>query len=321
MDREATFRSEDTGVTRGFRPFFPSYKGFMYNLYTIWLFTYSDLKSIVGPMTAFGVFNGIRAHVFGMLIQTPSQVSARLPLVALWTWINLLPFSINNQRRPEAVEEDSINKPWRPLPSKRVTPVQAKHWMYGFYLIAVCLSAYLGGLRQCLSLLLLGFWYNDFGGADHSPIIRNLINACGFVCYTSGALEVAYGAWMPLSSDSLLFRWLSLIGAVVFSTVHTQDMYDQAGDNLRGRRTVPLWIGDKPSRVTIAIPMAFWSCFVPWFWNSKAWAYTVPLGLGSTVLWRTLSMRDVEDDKRTFLIWNLWLVALYSLPLLVSTSI
>ncbi|KAF6226854.1 hypothetical protein HO133_008295 [Letharia lupina] len=287
-----------------------------YDLYSIWLFTYSDLKTIVGPKTVFGIFNSLHASAFDLPCLQYSTALKRLPLVVFWTWINLLPFSIDNQRQPEAIREDGVNKPWRPMPSQRLTPRQAKIWMLGLYPVAVMSSAYLGGLRQCLCLICLGFWYNDLGGADQNPLIRNLINSCGFLCYTSGAMEVAYGSWISLSPGSLLFRWFSVIAAVVLTTVHTQDMYDQAGDSLRGRWTVPLAMGDGPSKITIAIPMAFWSWFGPQFWALHIAAYILPVGLGLTIILRTLILRSVVDDKRTFQLWNLWVVVLYLLPLL-----
>lgn len=95
-------------------------------------------------------------------------------------------------------------------------------------------------------------------------------------------------------------------------------MCDHAGDSLRGRWTVPLAIGDGPSRITIAIPMAFWSWFGPWFWALQIPAYIVPLGLGLTVALRTLVLRRAVDEARTFQIWNFWIVVFYFLPLLAK---
>ena len=291
-----------------------SLKTLSFNIYTIWLFTYSDLKTIVGPKTAFGILGGLRAHVFGLPCEAPYLVIRRLPLVAFWTWINLLPFSIDNQRQAQAIQEDQVNKPWRPLPSHRLTSRQATYLMLGVYPFSVLSSIYLGGLRQCLLLIFLGIWYNDGAGADCHPLVRNFINAFGFLAYTSGAMEVACGACISLALGSPLSRWLGVIGLIVISTVHTQDMFDQAGDSLRNRWTVPLAIGDWPSRVSIAILLAFWSWLGPFIWGLNAMGFLVPMSLGITISMRTLTMRSVEDDKRTFLLWNLWIVTLYSLP-------
>ena len=287
-----------------------------HDLLSIWLFTYSDLKTIVGPNIVFGVFNGLHASVFDLPCPEYPMILKRLPLVILWIWINLLPFSIDNQRQSTAIKEDGVNKPWRPMPSKRMSPSCAKIWMLGLYPVALLSSVHIGGVRQCLCLICLGFWYNDLGGADRNPVIRNLINSCGFLCYASGAMEVAYGSSLPLSSNSSLFRWFAVIGAVVLTTVHTQDLQDQAGDRLRRRRSFPLAIGDWPSRITIAVPMAFWSWFGPWFWGLPVSSSILPMGLGLTVMLRTLLLRRVADDKRTFLLWNLWIVVFYLLPIL-----
>lgn len=283
--------------------------------YSLWLFTYSDLKTIVGPKTTFGLCSSLSAEIFGVSPKSTRLILARTPLILLWTWINLLPFAIDNQRQPLAIDEDGINKPWRPMPSGRVSPQQAKRWMLGLYPAAIVFSFCFGGLRQCVVLILLGLWYNDLSGADKNPMIRNFINACGFLCYTSGAMEVAYGDVLHLTWDSLLLRWLGFIGAVVASSVHIQDMYDQAGDRIRGRKTLPLVIGHWPSRLSIAAAVLFWSYFGLRFWNIGWPAYVPLVGLGGAVSIRTMTRRTVSDDKTTFKLWNLWLVVLYSIPL------
>ncbi|KAL8709872.1 MAG: hypothetical protein Q9220_005488 [cf. Caloplaca sp. 1 TL-2023] len=289
-----------------------------FDIYTMWLFTFSDLKTIVGPKTAFGVCSALCADIF-QLPSKPSQVIIwRTPIVALWVWINLLPFAISNQRQPAAIVEDAINKPWRPMPSHRLTMAQAKRRMLGLYAIAIGISLYVGALRQCVVLIFLGYWYNDLGGADKNPLIRNLINGCGFVCYTSGAMEVAYGEGLQLAADGLLTRWLGLIGAVVTSSVHTQDMYDKAGDSIRGRRTVPLVIGDWWSRLSIAAAIFVWSYLGLRFWNADRLQCAPVLALGLVVIRRTLTLKNVDQDRTTFKVWNAWIVALYTLPLMKS---
>lgn len=72
-----------------------------YHLYSIWLFTYSDIKTIIVPKTTFGTLCALAAPVFGFSASytpTPVEVLQRIPLTLLWVWINLLPFAIDNQR-------------------------------------------------------------------------------------------------------------------------------------------------------------------------------------------------------------------------------
>ena len=286
--------------------------------YTLYLFTHSDFKTIVIPQTLFGICTALSASSFD-LPQKPSWlILTRTPFVLIWTWINLLPFAIDNQRQKFSIQEDALNKPWRPLPSGRMTSLRAWQWMLGLYPVAVLVSVWLGGMRQCVILMVLGIWYNDFGGADNSPLIRNFINACGFLCYTSGAMEVAYSDTPPMAFNPRLLRWLGVIGGVVISSVHSQDLYDQAGDSIRGRRTMPLVIGDWPSRISIAGAVAIWTAFGRWFWQVQGLVCVPVVLLGVIVVIRTVSSRGVEEDKWTFKFWNAWLVALYALPLFVK---
>lgn len=285
-----------------------------HHVVTLWLFTLSDLKTIIGPAMIFGVLNALCVSVFGMPPVPIHLILRRAPCSLFWTWANLLPFAIDNQRQGLAVEEDAINKPWRPIPSGRITTEKAKGWMLRMYQLAMLFSLYVGGLKQCLTLVILGFWYNDLKGADGNPLVRNFINACGFLCFFSGVMKVAYGSPLQLEWGSPLLQWLGIVGVIVFSSVHTQDMADQEGDKVRGRRTVPLVIGDWFSRLTIAAAVTAWSWLGPRFWDLTSLAYVPTVGLGIWVTMRTLFLRDVKGDKRTFKLWNLWLLTLYVLP-------
>ena len=292
-----------------------------YSVYTLWLFTRSDLKTIVFPCTAFGVLNTLAISIGddGENHQRTDQdryyhILRKTPLLLLWAWINLLPFAINNQRQPEAVEEDRMNKPWRPMPSGRISPKVAKWLMFIMYLLAVILSRVLRNLAQSLTLIVLGFWYNNLRGADSNCLIRNFINACGFICFTSGTMQVAVGK--EQSALLLLGWWYSTIACIVFSTVQTQDMYDQRGDAVRKRSTVPIAIGDGLARWTIAIPMILWCWLVPFLWKTSTIGYIPSVLLGLSVAYRSLRNRSELADKQTFRLWNLWMVSIYMLPMI-----
>lgn len=294
-----------------------------YHVYSVWLFTRSDLKTIVVPQSTFGILTSIALSLedaYEPSAKWPSQWAATLsrgPLVFLWVWINLLPFAIDNQRQAAAIMEDRQNKPWRPLPSGRMTPSSAHYLMMFLYPTAFCVSLWLGGVRQCTSLMVLGYMYNDLDLADLSWISRNVINALGFCSFASGALEVAAG--FPLNSDiwahRRMYSWLAIIAGVVFSTVQTQDMADQDGDRLRGRKSMPLALGDSTARWLIACATLVWSLVCPWYWSMGSGFFILIGGCGSTVACRTLLLRRVQDDVWTFRVWNLWLALLYTLPL------
>lgn len=298
----------------------------LYHSQTLWLFTFSDLKTIVLPSTIFGVTNALAAPVYGIPVPATqlSLVPWRFPVVFFWVWANYIPFAINNQSTAPAIAEDSINKPWRPLPRGRISANQARRLMLCLYIATPCVSiAVKGGLRQNIGLLFLGTWYNNFGGADCHPVIRNGINALGYICFTSGAMEAALAAPLPFldtGNVSRLSQWLCMLASVVLTTVHAQDMYDQEGDAVRGRRTLPLVIGDGPARWTIAVWILIWGALCPTFWDVPFVYMGLSLGLAALVGTRTLLYRTIPSDRTTFLFWNIWISILYIMPLFPSNS-
>ncbi|KAI2469861.1 UbiA prenyltransferase family [Annulohypoxylon bovei var. microspora] len=284
-------------------------------LRTIWLFTYSDMKTIMFPQSIFGAVTAYAACVLDQPSAshgTMSWLLVRYPLALFWTWSNLLPFNIFNQLSEDAIEEDRINKPWRPLPSGMISREQAASLMRKHYVSAVIVSSSIGGLRQALSLVILGTWYNAGGGADNSFIIRNIINAAGILSFASGAMEVALGT--PLSMTSSWVQWMSILASVIFSTVQTQDLYDMEGDSIRDRKTMPLVVGDLWTRWYTAAAVSIFSVLCPAYWSMRWHGFVLPLLLGGLIVTRTLTWRTPGADKRTFQIWNAWLVSVYFLP-------
>ena len=212
------------------------------------------------------------------------------------------------------------------MPQKRISPAQALILMGFFVILAQVHGQVCGGIgrRQSLILLALDFWYNTLSGADKNPMVRNGINALGYMCFLSGALEVASdrplslfrrNPFIHVDDRSRLDKWLLIIASIIFSTVHLQDLYDQRGDSIRGRRTLPLVIGDAPARWMVAVPMLFWGVACPLFWHLTAEIFVVSLSLACIVACRVLAMRTEENDRTTFLFWNCWISMIYIMPL------
>ena len=196
----------------------------LYNVHTIWLVTRNDLKSIVFPETAFGICSALS----GPMITSNNSPDAdsilkRIPLVLLWTWINVLIFDLANQRLPNSIIEDSINKAWRPIPSGRLSPCEARRLLLAVLPVAILVTFYTGGMEETIVMNTLEYMYNDLGGADENFVVRNLINAAGFICYSAGATRVACGHGQH-SLNQKAYRWLAIIGGIIFSTLQMQDM-------------------------------------------------------------------------------------------------
>lgn len=295
--------------------------GLCYHAYTIWLITRNDLKSIVLPETAFGIFSALA----GPLLTTnenPNTVDVllRLPSVVLWNWLNVLLFDIANQRLPASILEDSVNKPWRALPSGRITEREARWMLLTLIPITFLATLWLGGISETVVMMVLTWMYNDLGGADELYVVRNLINALGFMCYSSGATTVAAGFGRhSLTLDA--YVWIAIVGGIVFSTLSMQDLPDVEGDAARGRSTAPLLHGDAIARWTIAMPVLAWSVICPWFWDLSWSGYAISIIVGNLLALRILFLRSIIADRGSWNLWCFWTIILYTLPLLKYNQI
>ena len=101
-----------------------------------------------------------------------------------------------------------------------------------------------------------------------------------------------------------------MIGAIVCTVVHTQDIYEQVGDFAAGRTTVPLVFGDGPARWSIFVAVTGWNFLCPMFWGPIAIGYLAPVILGVWVSVRSLVKRSVKKDRITSRIYNAWLVSI-----------
>ncbi|KAJ5577415.1 uncharacterized protein N7459_006379 [Penicillium hispanicum] len=292
-----------------------------YHLRTLWLLTYSDLAPVVLPHTIAGL-----ANFWSGWVLLPESVSMEnLPLIRqsafmiFWLWFNLLSFDLANQRLDDSVQEDMINKPWRPIPAKRLGREEARHLLMLVIALTLCFSSLVGGLRETLIMVMLNWFHNDLKGGDENFWFRNLLNALAFMDFITGASLILGGPRAMISPAGHI--WTAIMGSCVFCTISVQDLGDQAGDEARGRHTAPLILGDLPCRVIIAVCAMICSLGAPFYLQVPALAHIGVLLLGLVVSGRTLFLKSVASDKATFRIWwSLWLVVLYALPTVSSRA-
>lgn len=136
------------------------------------MFTESDFLTFVGPDTAFGIFGALAGPLLLNNSDGPYRVLARTPLVILYNWANVLIFDLANQRTPQSAEEDRINKPHRPLPSGRMTDVQARRLLLVSLPTVLVVNYLLGPWKETAILFTLTWMYNDLGGGDEGIDLR-----------------------------------------------------------------------------------------------------------------------------------------------------
>ena len=130
--------------------------------------------------------------LFGTMA-APRTASGRLPHTLAWVWLYLLQFCVSNQSL--SVAEDLANKPWRPLPAKRLSVVTARRlrWL----LLPICLTSslcYPGAILPGIALTLGIFVHNEMY-LDSHWLTRNICNALGYAAFNGGATYVACGKY------------------------------------------------------------------------------------------------------------------------------
>ncbi|KAF2973356.1 hypothetical protein GQX73_g212 [Xylaria multiplex] len=285
----------------------------------IWVFTESNFDTFVIPNTAFGVLGAFAASVLveGFeQIPTALEILWRFPLVLAFNWYSVFIFDLANQRSPESIEEDRINKPWRPIPTEKVTSKEARRVLLAAIPLVLLFNYLLGVWRQGFFILILTWMYNDIRGGDE--VVRDLIISVAYGMFNSASLEIAVGGGeytaVDISRGGLI--WTTMISAVILTTMQVQDLKDQAGDRTRGRQTIALWIGDRFSRISIAFFVCFWSAACLFFWDLRPYGYIIPAATGAVTAYRVLYKKTPKDDAATWRWWCLWTITLYLLPII-----
>lgn len=104
-------------------------------------------------------------------------------------WLHLLQFCVSNQIA--SLDEDAINKPWRPLPAKRVS---LHHYrLLRQALVPLCLFTSFAMRRGMLQsiVLVVATWANNELSLDSHWVMRNIMVAIGYAAFNTGAVEVA----------------------------------------------------------------------------------------------------------------------------------
>lgn len=295
-----------------------NHRSIWYNLSTLYFFTEGDFKCIIVPQSIFAisvVFSSVSLVDTAPYEFNLGRTLSRIPLMVFWLWIHLLAEDISNQRLPEAIAEDVINKPWRPIPSGRLSAEEAQQILKVLIPAALLISAKLQSLEPSATFMTLVWLYNDLDCAGSGPLQRSLVNAAALACFGWGAVTTLTGSSKDVGRNAVLIHWIVLTAAVIMTTIHAQDFPDVAGDKIRGRKTIPLVFNEDWARGTLAALIIFWSMVCLVFWDVKSvvvWATL--LGIGGTMSFKTTFNRTKCSDEIVWKLWCCWITVVYLLP-------
>ena len=98
---------------------------------------------------------------------------------------------------------------------------------------------------------------------------------------------------------------------IILTTIHAQDFYDEMGDRLQGRQTLPI-IWPEESRTLILIMTVTWS-FGLLSTSTVNHVYATPFfGLGALIGMRFYFQRDVDSDRVSYAYYNVGMFILHA---------
>ncbi|KAF8999254.1 UbiA prenyltransferase family-domain-containing protein [Cyathus striatus] len=277
-----------------------SFSKILYHITTIFLFSKSDVKTTIIPV---GIFTlGMSPHFIFFYLQSVVSV--------LWIWIIVLQFNLYNQLY--GLNEDKKNKPWRPLPSGRVT-VRTVSILRCIATIMACFISWIYGIQVMAAssiFTILIFLYHTLHG-DRHWMMKNILNAAGYGC-------LAWGSSLVASNDRSGLDWertyaLSLLVGVIATTIQAQDFQDTEGDRLMGRRTAPM-IWPMTCRYTLLLILIIWATLLGHIWILSAIFRTTYIIVTFLVGGRFCFKTDPTDDEWSYFYYNMWLAFTLALP-------
>lgn len=229
--------------------------------------------------------------------------------------------NVSNQCRSE--EEDSVNHPWRPVPSRRISSHAAVHLRWLLVILCLLWSRWYHHVLVLLTLSLVTttFLYDELELRKHA-IGKNLCNIGGYVSFEIGAI-VIMGVFIPraqlltavcvdfeisllgpcLPLDAISVKAIKLSGIIIFTTIQAQDFHDIEGDAIAGRITFPIY-APEISRIFTQLALMLWSIALCWIWGVSVLISTLFIVLGCFVGLRYYWCRGVEMDRRSYILYN-----------------
>ncbi|KAL1740176.1 hypothetical protein HDZ31DRAFT_77070 [Schizophyllum fasciatum] len=251
-------------------------------LYTIYLFSKSNVTGVLLPALAMAF----------ALVGAPDIADFFEGF--LWLESHLLAFEIMNQ--VTGVEEDKLEKPHRrPIPSGRIAQSQAR-------ILYICV------IMAALAM-----------SARHGIAWVTVIFTGAITVYNEGRLA-CFWYFKPLPPRTL---WAISYLALIFFTTgirrkphasqgHAQDFRDREGDD---RRTLALILPQRFARWSLSALIVAWAAAACRFWAPPLPFSMLVCALAGATALSFLTDDSRQTDKRSYCVYNLWLVSCNALPL------
>jgi 4-hydroxybenzoate polyprenyltransferase len=280
-------------------------------LYHEYLVTEALLRSNAGT-----TLGGFLFAMLPRLLLPPMPLSSAVGLIVKICILSTgFQYSLDIVNQTTGVVEDSVKKPYRPIPSGLITIRGAEQrWILAwilFPLLSYMLSGYLVALWAVVWQTEVGLCY--VWPRLNNPVMRNLFTSVATFIIISLVNATVVDQYpernLHLVPRAALAGWVCLVTQI-------QEFHDLEGDRLAGKRTLPLVLGEARiwlmRQATCGIFFITHALFLLWGLILAQWS-TWPIsicaaGVIQTVLGVAVGLRvvwsdSVERDKNTYFYW------------------
>ncbi|MFI2240360.1 UbiA family prenyltransferase [Streptomyces chrestomyceticus] len=263
-----------------------------------WLFIRVDRWTTVFPATCFVVAATVHARL------PLGEAAVAAGLGAVYFWLFIYEHTLANQL--VGVEEDRLNKPFRPLVTGESTVRGARLRLIAVRITFPVYGYCLGVLKWALMWQILSLLQHEYGWGRHW-LGRNLYAGIGVIAQLMAAWEIV----TALTPDA--WRWIVTLTITVTFLMSVQDLRDLHGDRAVRRSTMPLVFGELPTRIFLCAGFAVGPVFIHHFLMAPAgphwWAVATDVflcGLSLLLAVRVLLLRGPEHDQRSYRLVEQW---------------
>jgi len=202
-------------------------------VYIYWLFIKNDIWATIipGVIIALVAFSHYSFSLTGLI----------LILLKAVLYFNLYAYTFVLTNQINSIEEDKVNKPYRPLVSGLVEKSSMAQRIILATFIFLVVGYYFGVFEWALLWVIISIFHNYIGHKHW--FLKNT------VCMTLGIFAIIGAGWGLVSEpSSSQLVWGFIVSLIFGITGVIQDFRDEEGDRIIGRRTLPLSFGDYKSR-------------------------------------------------------------------------
>ncbi|SFD79274.1 4-hydroxybenzoate polyprenyltransferase [Chitinophaga sp. CF118] len=220
-----------------------TFRAIIRELRIAWGFINNDIWDTIMPSLLIFITSCIFNGRSWKDLMIPILISLTYAVLYIYT------FCISNQI--DGIEEDRINKPYRPLVTGFVTMKETFTRMYAYNFVYLVYALFLGLFWYSLAWTIISYYLN-LGGWSNHWISKNLVGM------TLGTFILFNVQWqIALQPEQVIsYRtqaYFAMMSIWAGFALPIQDLRDVAGDLKGGRKTLPIAVGDRKARIILSI--------------------------------------------------------------------